>query len=290
MAEPAPRSWIRPGVLLAGRWRVLRWLAAGGSADVFLAAEQPGDEPCVLKVPSGACQARATERDRFRRELEVLARVRHPSLVRVRATGEEQGTAFVVLPYLAGGTLADRLRARGRGSPPRLPAGDLGAWLPDVAAALDALADAGFAHRDVTPRNVLFDAADRAHLTDLGLSRAIAGGTSLTPEGFAVGTPAYLAPEQIRDLPCDGRTDQYALATLLHEVLTGRLPFPEASLGRLLLLKVRSPAPPLAASWPQAPAALGAALARGLALEPPARFPTCTALAGAVLEALRGGG
>lgn len=266
---------------MLGRYRVAARLAEGGAAEVLRARDERDGAEVVIKVPLGACQQRALERERFRREVEVLRRLDHPSIVPVLDAGEERGLVFAVFPYLAGGSLRDRLRPTGGGSAAPLPLAQLHSWLPAVAEALDYAHGQGVIHRDVTPGNVLFDLQGRAWLADFGLAKAVWGETSLTPQGFAVGSPAYLAPEQVRDLPATGRTDQYALATIVYEWSAGRLPFPDASLGRLLLLKAREQPASLRSVAPGAPEPLVAAVDRALSREPSLRHSTCQAFVSA---------
>lgn len=283
LSAAGPRTSLAPGTVLLGRFRVEGYLASGGAADVFLAGALDDGARVVVKVPEPGCLRRAAERARFRREVDHLARVAHPHVVRVLAAGEAEGTPFVVLEHLAGGSLADRFRADPPGRDLEHDLAALRGWLPSVASALDAIHGVGVVHRDVKPSNVLFDDAGRAHLADFGLSKALHGESSLTPRGFAVGTPEYLAPEQVRDDPVGPAADQYALATLVFEAVAGRPPFPRASLGRLLLAKVREPAPSLRDAAAGVPSPLAVAVARGLATDAAARFPSCGALADACL-------
>lgn len=242
----------------------------------------------AVKLPEASSLRRAVDRERFRREAAWLLRVEHPHVLRVLEVGAVDGRPFLVLELAEGGTLADRIRREGRGDPPRLGVRDLRDWLPAAARALDHLHAQGVLHRDVKPGNLLFDADGRVRVGDFGTAKALGGESSLTPDGFAIGTPDYLAPEQLRDLPLGPACDQYGLAATTYEALVGRPPFPRASLGRLLLLKTTSEAPPLPSSVEGATPGLVAAFARGLARDPAARFPSCCAFADAVLEAAGG--
>ena len=283
VASTTPRSGLVPGALLLDRYRLRSFLGRGGAAEVFLADDERDGGQVVVKVPVDECLRRASERERFRREIAFLARLVHRNVVRVLEAGEERGVAFAVLAYLSGGSLRDRLIARRARAAPAPSPDELASWLPGIASALDFIHASGVLHRDLTPANVLFDAAGVASLTDFGLAKAVHGEASLTPLGFAVGTPAYLAPEQIRDRPLTGRCDQYALATVVYEFVAGRTPFPTDSLGRLLLLKSREDAPSLAIVAPDAPGPVAVAVDRGLRRDPLERFATCEEFAKAVL-------
>ena len=279
----APRSVVAPGTLLLGRYRVEGLIGVGGAAEVHRATDVVTGVPVAVKVPDPACLRRESERARFRREVRHLLSVSHPGVVAFLAAGEADGVPFVVLEHLAGGSLADRFKAR---TPPRDAVGArdaIAGWLGPVAEALDAVHAVGVVHRDVKPSNVLFDAAGRARLADFGLSRAVHGDSSLTPSGYAVGTPDHLAPEQVRDLPLTGAADQYALASVVFEAVAGTPPFPRASLGRLLLMKATERAPSLATAAPWCPVALVDAVARGIERAPQDRYASCAAFAAACL-------
>lgn len=284
MSEAPRGGAVVPGTLLLGRYRVDARIGVGGASEVHAATDLVRGGVVAVKVPDAACLRRASERARFRREVDRLLRISHPGIVAFLAAGEVDGVPFLVLEHLDGGSLADRLRA----APLPRTADDgrraLDGWLGPVAGALDAIHGAGVVHRDVKPSNLLFDAKGRPRVADFGLSRAVHGDSSLTPQGCAVGTPDYLAPEQVRDLPVTAATDQYALACVVFEALAGAPPFPRSSLGRLLLAKATEPAPSLARAAPWCPPALVRAVDRGLERRPEDRFPTCAAFAVAALS------
>jgi eukaryotic-like serine/threonine-protein kinase len=169
-----------------------------------------------------------------------------------------------------------------------MPAEQLHAWLPDIAAALDAIHRQGFLHRDVKPHNILFDSTGRAYLSDFGLVKAMLGDkgamhtSSLTGTGQVIGTPAYLAPEICKEQAHDGKVDQYALAATVYEWLCGRPPFEGPSVVVLACHLNQAPPAPrsLLASLSEA---VDAALLRALAKEPGERFGSCAEFVKSVL-------
>lgn len=195
---------------------VERLLGRGGMAAVYAARTPAGDE-VALKVIDPA--RAATVRQRLLTEARAAAAVAHPRLVRCLDVGEEQGHPFLVLELMPGGD-GDGLLRRGR----RLGTLILLGIAEDAASALAALHAAGVVHRDLKPSNLLFDAAGRAHIADFGLARLDDGPAGTTRQGFTVGTPEYMSPEQARAEPLDGRADLYALGATLYHLACGRPP------------------------------------------------------------------
>jgi ABC-type branched-subunit amino acid transport system substrate-binding protein/streptogramin lyase len=205
-------------------------------------------------------------RRRFLRESRLAASLDHPSVVPIYEAGEHDGTLYLAMRFVDGTDLSTLLRRAGTLAPQRsLP------LLAQVAGALDAAHRRALVHRDVKPGNVLIDEDGHAYLTDFGVSKQLGGDT--TDTGRMVGTLDYLAPEQIRGQPVDGRTDQYALACVLYECLAGWPPFHRETEGETLWAHMQDAPAALAGR-----AALDPVLARGLAKEPDDRYPTCEAL------------
>lgn len=274
----------RPGDTVGGRYAVLRALSEGGMGTVWLGKDLTLQRTIVIKVPKIELLADPRFVLRFRREVEALRRLEHPSIIPILDTGTAAGVPYVVMPYLPGGTLADRLEARtGR----RAVLAEVVAWLGPVAAALDHLRANGYVHRDVKPSNVLFDAHGRPFLTDFGIALAL--GTSAPDQrltqtsAFMPGTPIYMAPEQAFKGKLTGAVDQYALAITAFEALTGTLPFRGATPMEILLQK-RAGHWVLGSDTPVASASIQA-LRRAMASEPAKRFPSC----GAFIQALAAG-
>jgi len=192
---------------------------------VFRAVDTSSGRPVALKVinlPVDPESARAP-RQRFLREVQVLERLRHPNVVRVLDHGVlEDGRPVVVMEMVGGETLERRLAEHG----PMLPEAVISIAL-QVTRALERMHQMGIVHRDVKPANIAVEGAHRplVKLLDFGLVKHMVGGPDVTAIGALIGTPSYMAPEQILGNPIDARTDVYTLGVLLFEMLTGRVPF-----------------------------------------------------------------
>jgi serine/threonine-protein kinase len=202
---------------------------------------------------------------RFEREAQAVAAVAHPNICQLYDYGEEDGRPFMVLEYLAGGTLEDRLVA---GDP--YPDDETERIAGEVAAGLAHAHDRGLVHRDLKPANVLFDSEGRAKIADFGLARMGGAGT-LTETGTLLGTAAYISPEQAQGLPSTPASDVYSFGVILYRMLTGRLPFEAESPIKLATMHVNERPPPLRDARPDAPAALASVAEAALAKDPGAR-------------------
>jgi len=272
-----------PGDLLVDRYRIVAPLGAGGMATVHLAHDERLARDVAVKVLLPNLAADAVTAQRFEREARAMAAVAHPGLVAVfdvdagdPASGREP---FVVMELCPGGSLADRM---GTGRP--LPPDELIPILVAVADALGALHHAGLVHRDVKPSNVLLDDYGNAKIVDFGIALA-AGSARVTGTGASVGTPQYMSPEQAAGDPVlDRRSDVYALACVVYEMLAGEPPFTGPNHQAILAKRLRTPAPPVTAVR-EVPPAMNEAVARGLARSPADRFATAGELADTVAQA-----
>jgi serine/threonine-protein kinase len=206
--------------LLDGRYAIEARLARGGMASVYLATDVRLERRVAVKVMHAALADDPEFVARFNREARAAARLSHPAAVSVYDQGSDDGHVFLVMEYVAGATLRDVLRARGRLTP-----AEAVAVMDHVLAALGAAHTAGLVHRDVKPENVLVTNDGRVKVADFGLARAIAGANLTTDDSVLLGTAAYLAPEQVRDGVSDSRSDVYSAGILLFELLTGTVPF-----------------------------------------------------------------
>lgn len=210
--ERGPRS-DAPPKLLAGRYRLDELIAEGGFAQVFRAYDRDLQRTVALKLPKAS---RLESTDAFLAEARRVARLKHPGLVQVYDVGVENNLCFFVSEYVEGGSLADRLTHT-------KPACDMVVrWISDIADALEYAHLHGVIHRDIKPANILIDHHGRALLADFGIAQSASKTGKFAP---SLGTLRYMSPEQLEGKPSDHRSDIYSLAVVLHEALTGQLPY-----------------------------------------------------------------
>jgi len=272
-ARPAAEAGVAlaPGDRL-GPYEIIAPLGEGGMASVFRARQPSLGRDVAIKVIAERMASDEAFRARFRREAEVLARLEHPNIVPIHDYGEEHGVAFIVYRYVPGGTLAGLI-----GRP--LPLEEVADLLAPVAAALDFAHARGIVHRDVKPGNILLTEERAPIVADFGLAalEEPEAAARLTISGSMLGTPGYMAPEQVRGDPVDGQADQYALGIVAYELLTGRLPFTADTAYAAMLKHVQEP-PPLPSDYnPEIAATAESALLTALAKNPCERFDTCIA-------------
>jgi hypothetical protein len=268
-----------------GRYRLLHELGAGAMGAVYLAEDPQLGRRVAIKVPAfrGTSGGQPRDCQRFQREARAAAAVRHAHVCAIHDVGEQDGTPFVVMDYIDGCSLADRLRDDGRFDDCRAAV----ALAVQVAEGLVAVHEAGVIHRDLKPGNILLDKAGDAYLSDFGLARWQNNAERLTTDGDVVGTPAYMAPEQISEVqfgPVTPRTDVYSLGVVLYQMLTGRLPFLERDTMRLLYQIMNDRPPPPRELCADLDPALEAIVQQAMAREPKDRY----ADARQFLAALRG--
>jgi serine/threonine-protein kinase len=249
-----------------GGYRIERLLARGSSGALYVTAATAADPPRALKAMAlPPVPGRRAIQARFLREADLLRRLDHPSIVEVHDAGVDGDVAFVVTTLLPGADLR-----RYAGPARRLPEPLLLVLGADVAAALAHAHAQGVVHRDVKPANLVFDPASRhVWLTDFGAGRL--DDAERTRTGVLVGTPSFMAPEQLAGRPPDASGDVYALAATLFQLLTGRLPHDGATMGALLQSMARGSALDLRRCRPELPDALARLVAQALEREPAAR-------------------
>ena len=265
-------------------YRLEGQVGAGGMAVVFRARDERLDRLVALKVLAPALASDEQFRVRFIAESRAVAAVDDPYIIPVYEAGEADGVLFIAMRFVQGGDLHQVLAREGA-----LPPGRAAGFISPVASALDAAHRAGLVHRDVKPGNILIDPGkdrpDHVYLSDFGVAKAVTS-AGLTGPGLFVGTPDYAAPEQIQGRAVDGRADQYALACVAFQLLTGVLPFRADQGLPVLLAHVSAPPPSLTAQRPGLPAAVDRVLARAMAKDPGERYASCLGFADALREAL----
>jgi serine/threonine-protein kinase len=268
---------------VAGRYAVERELGRGGLGIVLLARDLSLDRLVALKLLPAMLAAQPLLRERFLREARTAAGLSHPHIVPIHAVEEQGGIAFIVMAYVDGETLADRVRRTGP-----LPPHEVARIVREVAWALAYAHGRGIVHRDIKPDNIMIErGSGRALVTDFGIARARSGpGVTdrLTLEGQLLGTAAFMSPEQGAGEHVDGRSDLYSLGGVGFYALTGRAPFEAATLDALLVARFTRAAPAVASIRPDVPTALAATIDRCLAREPHDRFASGEAVADALSE------
>jgi serine/threonine-protein kinase len=264
--------------ILGDRFTIEREVGRGGMATVYLAHDRKHDRPVAVKVLKREIAA-SVGSARFLREIRTAARLQHPHIMPLHDSGEANGFLYYVMPYVQGESLRDRLAREAQ-----LPLDDALHIAHDIADALDHAHANDIVHRDIKPENILLSGG-HAIVMDFGISRAVsasAGEETITFPGLAVGTPAYMSPEQATaGRVIDGRADVYALACVVYEMLTGHPPFLGTTAQEILARQSLDPVPSLLASRPDLHGNVDRALAKALAKAPADRYST----AGAFVEA-----
>ena len=255
---------------LAGRYRLEHQIGRGGMAIVYLAHDLRHDRPVALKVLRPELAA-ALGSERFLREIRLTARLDHPHILPVLDSGEDRGVLWYTMPYVRGETLRDLLQRE------RQLSLDLALDLAhQIAGALDHAHRDGVVHRDLKPENILLS-ENQARVADFGVARALdaAGGERITETGLALGTPAYMSPEQaVGESTIDGRSDQYSLGCVLYEMLAGEPPFSGPTPQAVIARRMTGGIPAVRHLRPAVPAAVEQVVTRALAPIPDDRFPS----------------
>jgi|WetSurMetagenome_2_1015567.scaffolds.fasta_scaffold15784_4 serine/threonine protein kinase len=262
-----------------GRYHIIEPLGEGGMATVYKAFDTSLERNVAIKIIRGD-KKEGTEQNeflkRFQREARALAQLDHPYILKVLDYGEQDGTPYLVMPFVQGGTLREKM-----GQP--MPYRQAAALLAPVAQALDYAHHRNIIHRDVKPANILISESGAPLLSDFGIAKIIESGesTQLTATGVGIGTPDYMAPEQWLG-KADASTDIYSLGIVFFQMITGRLPFTAETPAAVLIKHMQDPLPRPGSFIPDLPEAVEQVLFKSLAKEPSNRFPDMGAFAAAL--------
>jgi serine/threonine-protein kinase len=264
--------------VLSANYELDREIGRGGMGIVYKAKDRRLKRPVAVKLLPPELAFRSEIRSRFLKEAETAAQLSHPNIVPIYSVDERDGLVFFVMAFVDGENLAVRLHSQGR-----LDADETRRILKEVAEALAYAHERGVVHRDIKPDNILLCADDdgRVMVTDFGIARAVTEGADsrLTATGMAIGTPAYMSPEQsMGERDIDGRSDLYALGVVGYQMLSGELPFNASSTPALLVKQISERPTPVDVHRPDAPPDLARAVMMLLEKEPANRFPTADAL------------
>ncbi|RKH14439.1 PEGA domain-containing protein [Corallococcus sp. CA053C] len=278
-ARTSARRSLTPGDLLEGKWRLEELLGAGGMGQVYRALDVALERTVAIKLLHEALCEDPESVARFEREARAMARLEHPHITPIHAVGQEGGRPFIVMKHLEGMSLARYLRS----VPGPLPVAEVLALARQLCAGLDFIHQRGCVHRDIKPANIFLSPGGRATLLDFGILWEHRG-EEATRSGLRLGTPSYMAPEQARGEPVDGRADLYSLGLVLLEALTG---LPPASTCRLLGEGPRDAARALREQAPWLSLPLTEVLVRATAMNPEQRHAGALALLTAMEDAER---
>jgi eukaryotic-like serine/threonine-protein kinase len=273
--DPTDELKERLARTLAGRYEIIRLLGKGGMAVVFLAQDLVLEREVAIKVLPPGMSHDTKLIPRFQQEAKTAAKLDHPNIIPIYRVESEAGLNYFVMKFVNGRAL-DQVLDDGP-----LPVPQTRRVLREAALALGHAHKRKIVHRDVKPANIMLEADGRVVLTDFGISKAAQDSAHLTGTGAIIGTPHYMAPEQAKGLEVDGRADQYALAIVGHQLLTGKVPF-DGTAHSILYKQVFEPPPPVIEVRPDTPKDLSLALERALSKEPGDRFSTMEDFAAAV--------
>ena len=249
----------------------------GGMGVVYRARDERLQRRVAIKVLPPELAFQQDIRERFTREAQTAAKLSHPHIVPIHTVGEGRGLVYFVMGFVDGESVAGRIRRRGR-----LPVEEARRIMGEAADALSAAHALSIIHRDIKPDNILLEGSrGRVMVTDFGIAKALSGssGATLTGAGVAIGTPAFMSPEQAageRDI--DGRSDLYSLGIVTYQMLTGELPFNAPTVAGILMKQITEPAPDLRTKRHDVPEDLALAVSRCLEKDPENRWPTADAL------------
>ncbi len=272
--QPLP---ARLAAALGDAYTIEGEVGRGGMGVVYRARDERLQRRVAIKVLPPELAFQQDIRERFTREAQTAAKLSHPHIVPIHTVGEGNGLVYFVMGYVDGESVAGRIRRRGK-----LPVEETRRIMAESADALSAAHGFSIIHRDIKPDNILLEGSrGRVMITDFGIAKALSGGSgaTLTGAGVAIGTPAFMSPEQAAgEREIDGRSDLYSLGIVSFQMLTGELPFNAPTVAGILMKQITEPAPDVRTRRPDVPEDLALAVSRCLEKDPENRWPTADAL------------
>jgi serine/threonine-protein kinase len=266
-----------------GQYTITTKLGEGGMGAVYRAEQSAIGRSVAIKVLSANFADDPEALDRFKREVDIIAQLEHPHILPVYDFGQVDGSPYIVMRFMGGGSLLERLRAR------TLTPEQVLRLLDHVAEALDYAHNHDVIHRDLKPANVLIDEAGNGYLADFGLAKTMEGSRDLTRTGSILGTPAYMSPEQARGEKLDRRSDVYSFGVLAYQALSGQLPFMATSAMEYIDKHLHAEPSSILRYAPQYPEGVNDVLTGALAKDKTRRPSQATAVMTALRAALAGG-
>ncbi len=275
---------------MLGQYELRELLGVGGMGAVYRGFQTSLKREVAVKVLPSTLVSEAGYVERFNREAQTAALLEHPHIVSIFDYGTQQGTSYLVMRLLSGGTLAQRLNQRDSKGNVILPSlGETAILVAQLSSALAYAHNQGVIHRDIKTSNVMFDNQGNGYLVDFGIAKLMGAQSGLTGTGMAMGTPAYMPPEQWAGRELTPAADQYALAVLVYAMVTGRVPFEAATPYELLHKHLHEQPTPPHSFRSDLPEAVDVVLGKALSKEPEDRFANVTAFAQAFDSAIEGG-
>lgn len=265
-----------------GNYRIVEKLGDGGMGSVYRAVDQMLDREIAIKVLRPELTRQSSLSERFRAEAIAMARVSHPNIATLHGLERHGEDLYMIMEYVRGETLEHVVQRSGNIDWRR--AAEI---LTSVLDALDHAHDMGVVHRDIKPANIMLTRSGAVKVMDFGIARMV-GRSRQTQFGHAVGTPMYMAPEQLRGEDVDGRTDLYAVGAMLFELVTGRMAFEADSDYKLMMMQLNDPPPAPSSIERDVPASIDRIVLRAMEKRADERFPSAAAFRGALQEALKG--
>ena len=266
-----------------GQYQITALLGKGGMATVYRARQSSVNRDVAIKVIKPDLIESEEFKVRFDREAQVIAAMSHPHILKVFDYGQHGDLVYLVMELLSGGSLADLIRSAGK-----LSLADVARLLDQIASALDYAHRRAIVHRDLKPQNVLLDEERNAFLTDFGIAKLLSETSALTQSGMAMGTPAYMSPEQWRGQAVDARADIYALGVMLYEMLAGKVPFAGDTPYSMMHMHIFQAPPNIRSVRSDLPSAVQGVLNKSMAKDRDSRHGTAGEVAAAFKAALSG--